>query len=153
MSLLLFSRFWKPGLTKLLLRFYFRVYLLSPIPHEVHHLAWSLETLPTWPHIAVEHYSRPENSTNQLGLELHEVTPSLTEQELDFIEAGLETTYHPVVVKRLQEMRELRLERNGGGGKGPFISFSSQAIFGLTSSGFFIFQLPDQNEDRSRQLR
>ena len=111
-----------------LFRFYFRVYAMSPIPHEVHHLAWSLETLPDWPQIAVEHHSRAEvSNNNQLGLEMHEVTPSLSEQELDYIEAGLDTTYHPVVVKRLQELRELRLERNGGAGKGSFVSFQSFA--------------------------
>ncbi|GAA5999432.1 uncharacterized protein JCM10292_001286 [Rhodotorula paludigena] len=105
--------------------FYFNFFTISPDPHQTHHLAWSLELIPSWTFLATQRYTplqpvaSPSTSLD-LAASIH--TPAgtatgarqkadeLTETELDWIERGLEEAqkYHPVAEKRLVEFRAFR---------------------------------------------
>ncbi|GJN88297.1 hypothetical protein Rhopal_001262-T1 [Rhodotorula paludigena] len=105
--------------------FYFNFFTISPDPHQTHHLAWSLELIPSWTFLATQRYTplqpvaSPSTPLNLAG-SIH--TPAgtatgprkkadeLTETELDWIERGLEEAqkYHPVAEKRLVELRAFR---------------------------------------------
>ncbi|GAA6034276.1 hypothetical protein JCM8097_003820 [Rhodosporidiobolus ruineniae] len=94
--------------------FYFNFFQISPDPHQTHHLAWSLELIPSWTFLATQRYhpspspSHPSFSSGAPTLDHH--ADELTETELDWIETGLEEAckYHPVAEKRLVEIRAYR---------------------------------------------
>uniref|UniRef100_A0A0K3CI30 BY PROTMAP: gi/472588063/gb/EMS25559.1/ binuclear zinc transcription factor [Rhodosporidium toruloides NP11] gi/647401434/emb/CDR47665.1/ RHTO0S15e00386g1_1 [Rhodosporidium toruloides] n=1 Tax=Rhodotorula toruloides TaxID=5286 RepID=A0A0K3CI30_RHOTO len=83
----------------------------SPDPHQTHHLAWSLELIPSWTFLATQRYASPSASPVMSDpLALRDKATELTERELDWIERGLDLAqrYHPVADRRLNELRMYR---------------------------------------------
>ncbi|GAA5968841.1 hypothetical protein JCM11641_000753 [Rhodosporidiobolus odoratus] len=100
-----------------LVAFYFNFFTLSPDPHQAHHLAWSLELIPSWTFLATQRYIAPASLTGQSADEsssvptgLRNKADELTPLELDWIENGLTeaSKYHPVAERRLVEIRAYR---------------------------------------------
>ncbi|BGP38246.1 hypothetical protein JCM10449v2_002175 [Rhodotorula kratochvilovae] len=87
--------------------FYFNFFTISPDPHQTHHLAWSLELIPSWTFLAAQRYTSP-SSAPPGGPQ--KKADELSETELDWIERGLEEArrYHPVAERRLVELRAHR---------------------------------------------
>ncbi|BGP30374.1 hypothetical protein JCM10296v2_002128 [Rhodotorula toruloides] len=91
--------------------FYFNFFANSPDPHQTHHLAWSLELIPSWTFLATQRYVPPLSSTAEPDpLALRDKATELSERELDWIERGLDLAqrYHPVAERRLNELRMYR---------------------------------------------
>lgn len=83
----------------------------SPDPHQSHHLAWSLELIPSWTFLATQRYVSPSVSPAEPDpLARRDQATELTERELDWIERGLDLAqrYHPVAERRLNELRMYR---------------------------------------------
>ncbi|GAA5893632.1 hypothetical protein JCM5296_002484 [Sporobolomyces johnsonii] len=104
--------------------FYFNLYSLSPDPHQTHHLAWSLELIPSWTFLATQRFIPPSSASSHLSASAgpERKSDELTETELDWIERGLEVArlYHPVAERRLDELSAFRRRRRdealrGGG--------------------------------------
>ncbi|BGP06328.1 hypothetical protein JCM10049v2_002149 [Rhodotorula toruloides] len=91
--------------------FYFNFFANSPDPHQSHHLAWSLELIPSWTFLATQRYVSPSVSPAEPDpLARRDQATELTERELDWIERGLDLAqrYHPVAERRLNELRMYR---------------------------------------------
>ncbi|GAA5860652.1 hypothetical protein JCM8547_005488 [Rhodosporidiobolus lusitaniae] len=126
--------------------FYFNFFLTSPDPHQTHHLAWSLELIPSWTFLATQRYSP---STAPPSTYVHASATStlpglaskadeLTETELDWIERGLESAvlYHPVAERRLIELRAYRAGNERRKAEGDAPNFPSRATPTLDSSDY-----------------
>ncbi|GAA5836992.1 hypothetical protein JCM11251_004466 [Rhodosporidiobolus azoricus] len=106
--------------------FYFNFFLISPDPHQTHHLAWGLELIPHWTFLATQRYTPPSDIISSTSYSTPLTSPTtthgpgapclsrksdeLTETELDWMEAGLVEAckYHPVAERRLVELRAYR---------------------------------------------
>ncbi|GAA5943293.1 hypothetical protein JCM1841_001487 [Sporobolomyces salmonicolor] len=108
--------------------FYFNLYSISPDPHQTHHLAWSLELIPSWTFLATQRFIPSSSASSHLSCRAgpEKKSDELTETELDWIERGLEVArlYHPVAERRLDELKAFRRRRRedalqeGGQGEG-----------------------------------
>ncbi|GAA5851206.1 hypothetical protein JCM9279_007484 [Rhodotorula babjevae] len=93
--------------------FYFNCFVLSPDPHQTHHLALELELIPSWTFLATQRFTSSSSSitspSSRDGGPIHKAD-ELSEKELDWIERGLEVAslYHPVAERRLVELRAHR---------------------------------------------
>ncbi|GAA5904884.1 hypothetical protein JCM8208_007210 [Rhodotorula glutinis] len=93
--------------------FYFNCFVLSPDPHQTHHLALELELIPSWTFLAAQRFI--PSSSSSASPSSRSGGPSrkadeLSETELGWIERGLEVAslYHPVAERRLVELRAYR---------------------------------------------
>ncbi|KPV76133.1 uncharacterized protein RHOBADRAFT_66329 [Rhodotorula graminis WP1] len=95
--------------------FYFNCFVLSPDPHQTHHLALELELIPSWTFLAAQRFTSSSSSSASTWASSCGGGPSrkadeLSETELGWIERGLEVAslYHPVAERRLVELRAYR---------------------------------------------
>jgi len=92
-------------------------FVLSPDPHQTHHLALELELIPSWTFLAAQRFTSPSSSTSSASPSSAGAggptrkADELSETELGWIERGLEVAslYHPVAERRLVELRAYRV--------------------------------------------